>query len=193
MPSVKVAVRVRPFNTREINHGSSCIITMEGNSTGELSCKSSSDAASSRQGHYVYTYYSRNTHVRLFILLLQHCCQCHDIGLFFAAIVATTVWCCRVYDGSWFDSIKQICTECVNLTFHCCLFPLFFAAIEHPKMPTEAPKTFSFDYSYWTHTNVSLRLFSMVSLHSSFISSSSSFSSSLSLLSPFSPAPLLLL
>ena len=35
MSSVKVAVRVRPFNSREVNRSSKCVITMEGNKTGE--------------------------------------------------------------------------------------------------------------------------------------------------------------
>ena len=34
--SVKVAVRVRPFNNREISRESNCIIEMSGNMTGEL-------------------------------------------------------------------------------------------------------------------------------------------------------------
>lgn len=33
MSSVKVAVRVRPFNNREISYDSKCIISMEGNTT----------------------------------------------------------------------------------------------------------------------------------------------------------------
>ena len=33
MSSVKVAVRVRPFNSREKAHASKCIIGMKGNST----------------------------------------------------------------------------------------------------------------------------------------------------------------
>lgn len=33
MSSVKVAVRVRPFNSREVAHKSSCIIGMTGNTT----------------------------------------------------------------------------------------------------------------------------------------------------------------
>ena len=35
MSSVKVAVRVRPFNSREINKNSKCVVTMEGNKTGK--------------------------------------------------------------------------------------------------------------------------------------------------------------
>lgn len=33
MSSVKVAVRVRPFNNREISHESKCIISMSGQTT----------------------------------------------------------------------------------------------------------------------------------------------------------------
>lgn len=29
------------------------------------------------------------------------------------------------------------------------------AAIVNPKQPKETPKSFSFDYSYWSHTSVS--------------------------------------
>ena len=36
MSSVKVAVRVRPFNSREINRDSKCIIEMVDNTTGKL-------------------------------------------------------------------------------------------------------------------------------------------------------------
>lgn len=35
MSSVKVAVRVRPFNSREVTRESKCIIEMSGNTTGE--------------------------------------------------------------------------------------------------------------------------------------------------------------
>ena len=37
MSSVKVAVRVRPFNTREINAKSKCIIAMNGKATSKSS------------------------------------------------------------------------------------------------------------------------------------------------------------
>jgi kinesin family protein 1 len=33
MSSVKVAVRVRPFNTREKNANATCVIAMKGNTT----------------------------------------------------------------------------------------------------------------------------------------------------------------
>ena len=35
MSSVKVAVRVRPFNSREIRRDSKCVISMSGNQTSE--------------------------------------------------------------------------------------------------------------------------------------------------------------
>ena len=35
MSSVKVAVRVRPFNNRETSRASSCIIDMDGQQTGK--------------------------------------------------------------------------------------------------------------------------------------------------------------
>lgn len=37
--SVKVAVRVRPFNSREIGKDSKCIIQMSGNTTSEYELK----------------------------------------------------------------------------------------------------------------------------------------------------------
>ena len=39
MSSVKVAVRVRPFNNREVTRDSSCIIEMNGPSTGKILSK----------------------------------------------------------------------------------------------------------------------------------------------------------
>ena len=36
MSSVKVAVRVRPFNNREISRSASCIIDMDGPKTGKI-------------------------------------------------------------------------------------------------------------------------------------------------------------
>lgn len=36
-------------------------------------------------------------------------------------------------------------------------FPLFvFSAIINPKQSKDAPKSFTFDYSYWSHTSVRL-------------------------------------
>lgn len=35
MSSVKVAVRVRPFNKRETSHSASCVISMSGQQTGK--------------------------------------------------------------------------------------------------------------------------------------------------------------
>jgi len=36
MSSVKVAVRLRPFNTREMDMSSKCVISMQGKTTGKL-------------------------------------------------------------------------------------------------------------------------------------------------------------
>lgn len=36
MSSVKVAVRVRPFNTREIERDAKCVIAMTGNTTSKF-------------------------------------------------------------------------------------------------------------------------------------------------------------
>lgn len=35
------------------------------------------------------------------------------------------------------------------------VMPALPAAIINPKQPKETPKSFSFDYSYWSHTSVS--------------------------------------
>lgn len=40
-------------------------------------------------------------------------------------------------------------------------FCSFSTAISNPKAPKEPAKTFSFDYSYWSHTTVSLIIFSV--------------------------------
>uniref|UniRef100_A0A4W3H4M0 Kinesin family member 1B n=1 Tax=Callorhinchus milii TaxID=7868 RepID=A0A4W3H4M0_CALMI len=52
--SVKVAVRVRPFNTREINKDSKCIIQMQGNSTIILNPKNPKDSPKSFSFDYSY-------------------------------------------------------------------------------------------------------------------------------------------
>ncbi|XP_048374656.1 kinesin-like protein KIF1B isoform X4 [Sphaerodactylus townsendi] len=52
--SVKVAVRVRPFNSREIGKESKCIIQMQGNSTSILNPKNPKEAAKSFSFDYSY-------------------------------------------------------------------------------------------------------------------------------------------
>ncbi|XP_048860934.1 kinesin-like protein KIF1B isoform X4 [Brienomyrus brachyistius] len=52
--SVKVAVRVRPFNSREISKESKCIIQMQGNSTSILNPKNPKEAAKSFSFDYSY-------------------------------------------------------------------------------------------------------------------------------------------
>ena len=36
------------------------------------------------------------------------------------------------------------------------LHPFAFSAIINPKQSKDAPKSFTFDYSYWSHTSVRL-------------------------------------
>ncbi|XP_044134428.1 kinesin-like protein KIF1C [Bufo gargarizans] len=52
--SVKVAVRVRPFNAREISHDAKCVIQMQGNSTCISNPKQPKDAAKSFTFDYSY-------------------------------------------------------------------------------------------------------------------------------------------
>ncbi|KAG8505571.1 Kinesin-like protein KIF1B [Galemys pyrenaicus] len=47
--SVKVAVRVRPFNSRETSKESKCIIQMQGNSTSECALPAFSSSDQSKQ------------------------------------------------------------------------------------------------------------------------------------------------
>ena len=61
MSSVKVAVRVRPFNTREINRDSNCIIEMTGNTTVITNPKlppGTADAA--KRFNFDYSYWSHD-------------------------------------------------------------------------------------------------------------------------------------
>lgn len=61
MSSVKVAVRVRPFNTREINRESKCIIEMSGATTRITNPKvppNSADAV--KQFNFDYSYQSHD-------------------------------------------------------------------------------------------------------------------------------------
>lgn len=59
MSSVKVAVRVRPFNSREISRESKCIIEMSGNMTAITNPKVPPGTADSvKRFNYDYSYYS---------------------------------------------------------------------------------------------------------------------------------------
>ncbi|XP_077168436.1 kinesin-like protein KIF1B isoform X5 [Paroedura picta] len=58
--SVKVAVRVRPFNSREISKESKCIIQMQGNSTSILNPKNPKEPAKSFS--FDYSYWSHTSH-----------------------------------------------------------------------------------------------------------------------------------
>jgi kinesin family protein 1 len=57
MSSVKVAVRVRPFNKREISKGSNCVISMRGTTTTIRHPKRHSDTKSF---NYDYSYWSHD-------------------------------------------------------------------------------------------------------------------------------------
>ncbi|XP_053574327.1 kinesin-like protein KIF1C [Bombina bombina] len=57
--SVKVAVRVRPFNTREITHDAKCVIQMQGNTTCISNPKQQKDSA--KNFTFDYSYWSHTT------------------------------------------------------------------------------------------------------------------------------------
>lgn len=54
-------------------------------------------------------------------------------------------------------SSSRPCPLGANLTTFLCPPRVPLAAIVNPKQPKETPKSFSFDYSYWSHTSVSQR------------------------------------
>nr|CAI5852221.1 unnamed protein product [Callosobruchus analis] len=62
MASVKVAVRVRPFNQRELDMGAQLIIQMNGKTTGILNCKANTRDESIRYKEFTfdYSYWSHN-------------------------------------------------------------------------------------------------------------------------------------
>lgn len=61
MSSVKVAVRVRPFNTREIGRDAHCIIEMSGNMTAITNPKVAAGSADSvKRFNYDYSYWSHD-------------------------------------------------------------------------------------------------------------------------------------
>ncbi|EPY85626.1 hypothetical protein CB1_000360001, partial [Camelus ferus] len=100
--SVKVAVRVRPFNSREMSRDSKCIIQMSGSTT--------------------------NPEKRLFLfspfLLLPPPVQLAP---------------------PWLSSLSPVLLQSRAARPE--------TAIVNPKQPKETPKSFSFDYSYWSHTS----------------------------------------
>lgn len=61
MSSVKVAVRVRPFNSREIGRDAHCIIEMSGNTTSITNPKLAPGSADSvKRFNYDYSYQSHD-------------------------------------------------------------------------------------------------------------------------------------
>lgn len=72
MSSVKVAVRVRPFNSRELNKDSDCIIQMEGATTRITNpkCPDAKDAVKSFNFDYSYWSHDVSTFLYFVIFLL---------------------------------------------------------------------------------------------------------------------------
>lgn len=65
MSSVKVAVRVRPFNTREINRESKCIIEMAGNMTAITNPKLPPGTAdATKRFNFDYSYWSHDVSLK---------------------------------------------------------------------------------------------------------------------------------
>jgi hypothetical protein len=77
MSSVKVAVRVRPFNSREIARDSTCIIEMSGNTTMITNPKVPPGTADSvKRFNYDYSYYSHDVSFLKYISLLNNTKLC---------------------------------------------------------------------------------------------------------------------
>uniref|UniRef100_A0A673MXM1 Kinesin motor domain-containing protein n=1 Tax=Sinocyclocheilus rhinocerous TaxID=307959 RepID=A0A673MXM1_9TELE len=62
--SVKVAVRVRPFNSREINRGAKCVIQMQDKSTCIINPKQPKEAPKNFTFDYSYWSHSVSGHWR---------------------------------------------------------------------------------------------------------------------------------
>ncbi|KAI1231556.1 hypothetical protein IHE44_0008011 [Lamprotornis superbus] len=128
--SVKVAVRVRPFNSRETSKESKCIIQMQGNSTILLTQMVLKTAAGNNRFKY-FQHCSIKKKEAVDSLLQQGLINYppwnpETAGIVCAMTVAagSIVYCSPAGKG-----------------------------IINPKNPKEAPKSFSFDYSYWSHTS----------------------------------------
>lgn len=66
MSSVKVAVRVRPFNNRETSRDAQCIIEMSGNMTAITNPKVAPGSADSvKRFNYDYSYWSHDVSTAL--------------------------------------------------------------------------------------------------------------------------------
>ncbi|MGH0122398.1 UNVERIFIED_CONTAM: hypothetical protein FKN15_014829 [Acipenser sinensis] len=111
--SVKVAVRVRPFNSREMANDSKCIIQMQGNTTTTVpkfaNTVSQVEDPSFASPSKVFNDIGKE--------MLQHAFEGYNVT-----------------SDSSFTGPQQ--------------------SISNPKNPKEPLKTFSFDYSYWSHTTV---------------------------------------
>lgn len=82
--------------------------------------------------------------------LLKMCYFCFSIAQFRFSSMNLLIWMFWVYSitSCW---TKKHLTESLIKSKH--FHPL---GIINPKNPKEAPKSFSFDYSYWSHTSVSV-------------------------------------
>lgn len=106
MSSVKVAVRVRPFNTREIIRDSKCIIEMEGNMTAITNPKVPPGTADSvKRFNFDYSYWSHDVSV------------CHK----------TRTWLCNdqmnfIYSQLW-QSLRHKKWSTLTLEKRCCSIP----------------------------------------------------------------------
>ncbi|MGH0121716.1 UNVERIFIED_CONTAM: hypothetical protein FKN15_000188 [Acipenser sinensis] len=131
--SVKVAVRVRPFNSREMANDSKCIIQMQGNTT-----------SSNHRYHPCADSGAVNTNTRCPLKSVPSADRCFSLcrpAMQPAQLQrrrTTQLW--AVY--------RQARRHPASLQGS--LVP----AISNPKNPKEPLKTFSFDYSYWSHTTV---------------------------------------
>ncbi|KAJ7400223.1 Kinesin-like protein KIF1C [Pitangus sulphuratus] len=114
--SVKVAVRVRPFNSRETSKESKCIIQMQGNSTNGI--------------HWNETARSSSVHMG-------------EVGVGEEK---------RMEEFLKTGEVRSCKTLLFNLNWECKILAKRRGII-NPKNPKEAPKSFSFDYSYWSHTS----------------------------------------
>lgn len=73
MSSVKVAVRVRPFNSREIGRDAQCIIEMSGNMTAITNPKVPPGTADSvKRFNFDYSYWSHDVSCLFHIIMLLY-------------------------------------------------------------------------------------------------------------------------
>uniref|UniRef100_H9GTH2 Kinesin family member 1B n=1 Tax=Anolis carolinensis TaxID=28377 RepID=H9GTH2_ANOCA len=110
--SVKVAVRVRPFNSRETGKESKCIIQMQGNSTSILNPKNPKEPPKSFS--FDYSYWS-HTSVRAYCLALcalQGMLYCHLLLYAIDAVIESLKRLNAAF--VYFEQCKPCCVCCVR-------------------------------------------------------------------------------